>query len=364
MQPAIKKQRTENGSIEIKSEKEEELIHREPRGSDDPSRKYWTTIDKLKATLEQYGVAILPSVLDAKECAAMIDGMWNYLEHVSARLKPSPISRNDPTTWKQMQHLYPLHWMLLKQFGIGHTQMSWNLRQNPKVMAPFAKLWSVEQKDLLTSFDGASFHMPPEVTGAGWNRNGHSWWHTDQNYKRNGFECVQSWVTAVDTSEGDATLAVLEGSHKYHAEFNQQFGVTERKDFKPIDWYKLSNDEEVQWYQITKNCRPVYIRCPAGSMVFWDSRTIHYGREAVKGRTTTDHIRCIAYLCMTPRSLCSESMLTKRMKAFEDLRTTSHWPHKMKLNPTKPRTYGKPLQEIVPIVAPTLSAVGRRLVGY
>jgi hypothetical protein len=337
------------------------------------SKKYETTLDGLKATLEEYGVAIIPNVLNVAECQHMVDGMWSYLEHVSQKFE-IPIRRDDCKTWKQIEHLWPMHWMLLKQYGIGQTQMSWDLRQNPKVAAPFAKLWNTKAENLLCSFDGASFQMPPEVTGHGWN-NQRSWWHTDQSLYRNEFECVQGWVTAFDTGLGDATLGVLEASHKLHADFNKHFNITQKPpqtdetEWKKTvsqlkkDWFKLE-PKHVEWYQKTKGCDPVYIQCPAGSMVFWDSRTIHYGREAVQGRTSQNRIRCIAYICMTPRRLCTDANLKKRIKAFSDIRTTSHWPHKPKMNPTAPRTYGKPIKPITDISKPNLTPLGKRLVGY
>lgn len=85
--------------------------------------------------------------------------------------------------------------MLLQQWSVGHAQFIWDLRQNPSVVNVFSHLWSVPQEDLLTSFDGASFHMPPETTGFGWYRE-NMWLHTDQSYQRPLFECVQSWLTA------------------------------------------------------------------------------------------------------------------------------------------------------------------------
>ena len=54
-----------------------------------------------------------------------------------------------------------------------------------------------------------SFHIPPEITGFGWaNKTDKLWLHTDQSYLRNDFECVQGWINAYDTNEGDATLKV------------------------------------------------------------------------------------------------------------------------------------------------------------
>lgn len=60
------------------------------------------------------------------------------------------MDRKNPSTWKQMVHLWPLHNMLIKQFGIGQCQMLWNVRQNPKVGQGFTKIWDAPMEDLLT----------------------------------------------------------------------------------------------------------------------------------------------------------------------------------------------------------------------
>ena len=39
--------------------------------------KYATDLEGLKSTLDKYGVAIIPSVLDEKECNNMVSGIWD-----------------------------------------------------------------------------------------------------------------------------------------------------------------------------------------------------------------------------------------------------------------------------------------------
>ena len=45
----------------------------------------------------------------------------------------------------------------------------------------------------------------------------------------------------------------------------------------------IENDDQIEFYK-NKGCNERYIRCPKGSMVFWDSRTLHCGVEPRKGR--------------------------------------------------------------------------------
>lgn len=317
------------------------------------SERYFATMDTVEAVLEKYGVAIIPSLLDESETQHMRTGMWNYLEHITQRF-PIPMQRNQPTTWKIFKTLYPSHSMLLQHWGVGHSQMLWDLRQNPKVYNIFAKLYQTTPEELLVSFDGASFHFPPEITGCGWYRSGSNL-HCDQSFLRHEKECIQGWVTANPVEEGDATLVFLEGSHNFHADFANAFKITEKPD-----WYKLSS-EHIEYYT-NRGCEQRFIACPEGSLVLWDSRTIHSGIQPLRGRSQAK-IRCVGYVCFTPRRLATEKDLKKRMQAFEQLRMTSHWPHKPRLFSKFPRTYGGALPDVAPIDAPVLSELAKRWIG-
>jgi hypothetical protein len=316
--------------------------------------KYVTDKSGLMGMLAKYGVAVIPRVIDENECEHIVEGIWDYFEHITQTWE-TPIKRDDKTTWREIYKLYPMHSMLFQYFNVGHAQISWDVRQNEKILDIFACLWGCTKEELLVSFDGLSFNMPPEVTRRGWNRN-NTWYHTDQSYTRSGLECIQSWVTGLDVNEGDATLGIMEGSHNYHEEAGDTFGITDKSD-----WHKLTREQQ-EFYE-SKGCAYKKISCPKGSMVFWDSRTIHCGVEAMKGR---EHInlRAVIYLCYMPKNLAMPSAIKKRIKAFEELRTTSHWPHKVKLFPKNPRTYGGVLPEVTIINAPKISAIGKSLIGY
>ena len=191
--------------------------------------RYITDINNLKNTLNEYGVAIIPNILSKEECENMKDGMWNYLKHITQKF-PNPIEKDNISSWRSFKDLYPKHSMLIQQWSIGHAQMIWDIRQNQKVYSVFAKLWNVKPEELLVSFDGASFHLPPEKTNCGWYK-GNDWLHCDQSFLRNNLECIQSWINAYDTNEGDATLTFYEGSHKYHKEFRERFNITDKDDW-------------------------------------------------------------------------------------------------------------------------------------
>jgi ectoine hydroxylase-related dioxygenase (phytanoyl-CoA dioxygenase family) len=309
---------------------------------------------QLRDTLDKYGIAIVPDVLDQSECKKMLKGMMDDVEHITQDFDV-PFNFEDSSTWNSWLKTLPMHSMLQQHWKLGHTQTVWDVRQNPKVIKPFEDIWGVDKKDLLCSFDGITLHFPPEVTNRGWYRN--AWLHTDQSFARPDFECVQSWVTPLGVQEGDGTLTYLRGSHLYHGQTGEEFKISNKKD-----WMKLDQGM-IDYYTKNLGCVQECVKCPAGSMVLWDSRLIHCGREPTKGRVNPA-IRCVSYICMTPRPRATESNLKKKRKAFDELRLTSHWPHKPKLFGKYPQLYGKPIPLIRDIPPPTLTSVGRRLAGF
>ena len=45
--------------------------------------KYKTNKENFAKTLDKYGVAIIPSILNDKECTNIVSGMWDFFEHIT-----------------------------------------------------------------------------------------------------------------------------------------------------------------------------------------------------------------------------------------------------------------------------------------
>lgn len=314
--------------------------------------KYCTTADRLETMLQEYGIAIIPQVLDEKECRDIVDGFWTFFEHIT-QAWDVPIKRAEKESWKDFPKLYPMHSMLIQHWNIGHSQFVWDVRQNEKIVAIFAQFWKCTKEELQVSFDGASFSCPPEGTKRGWNRD-HTWYHTDQSYTNNAFSTLQSWVTGLDVNEGDATLAFMEKSHTFHKECAETFKLVDK-----ANWHKLTPEEE-QFY-VDRECSYTYVKVPKGSVVFWDSRLIHCGVEPSKDREYPN-FRAVVYLCYTPTTTFSKRELEKRKLMLANLRMTTHGGKKM--FPKTPRTYGGDIPQITAISAPELSDLGKSLAGF
>ena len=83
---------------------------------------------------------------------------------------------------------------------------------------------------------------------------------------------------------------------------------------------------------------------PAGALLLWDSRTFHQNRYGLPGSEE----RIVQYVCYLPKvnKKNSKSQETKRLKYFNELRTTSHWPYPIRVNSLQPQTYGNQEREI------------------
>ena len=123
--------------------------------------------------------------------------------------------------------------MMLQHFSLGHMQWCWDIRQDERVAEVFGRIWDTAPSDLLVSFDALSFHMPHEVTGKGFFKDNY-WIHTDQSNLKEGLQCIQGSVNLYPVNVGDGTLCVLEGSHRYHADYFRDNGLSASGD-----WFKL-----------------------------------------------------------------------------------------------------------------------------
>lgn len=310
----------------------------------------------MREGLARDGIALVPGVLSAEECEQARAGVWSDMEKLAG------VRRAEPATWKKVHKLLPNHGMLFQHWQLGHSDAAWAVRQNPRVVAPFAEFWGVAPDQLLCSMDGLSFSPPPETTGRGYHTS--SWYHVDQRYEDAPADaparCVQGWVTACDVRARDGTLAYLSGSHRLHGEFAR----AHPEAVSGTDWYKLSA-KELAWYK-QRGCEERMVEnIAAGTLVLWDSRTVHMGRPPVRGREQPNE-RCVFYVCYTPRTWASQATIDKRIRYFEELRMTSHWPHRVRVFAKTPRSYGRPLPRVPALrdAPPELSELGRALVGY
>jgi len=309
---------------------------------------------QVKERLENYGVCYIPNILTDEERIEMISGTWDFFEHLTQN-DDVPIRRENSETWKYITSCTPINDMLFHYWNAGHSQHSWNIRQNPNVVSVFAELWNCAINDLLVSFDGFGFLLPPENTNEGWQGNTERY-HLDQSLYRTHFDGVQGFVTAYDIDDGDATLAFLEGSNNYMNEFIEKFGIISETDWVPFE------KEHIDFFK--SKCLETRMKCPSKSLVLWDSRTVHCGSKPLKNRSN-NNTRCISYVSYSPKNRITDQKLKEKIIAFEALYTSNHYAHNPIYFPTLPNGHDGTTDEyVVPINPPILTNLGRSLVGY
>ena len=189
---------------------------------------------------------------------------------------------------------------------------------NEKVQRVFKHLWDTE--DLVVSFDGCCW-MDKDI-----NKIDKIWTHSDQGPKIKGVSCYQSFVSMTDNEE--KTLIVYEGSHKLLHNYYKEKEITNTGNWNLID----------KDYLKSINSLKRKLKVNAGDLVLWESRTFH---QNTYGKKNTEK-RLVQYVSFLPKNneLNSKAMQKKRLKYFETLRTTSHWPYPIKVNAKQPRNYG------------------------
>jgi len=260
-------------------------------------------MDYLKS-LKEDGYAIIPNILFENEITYCKELFYNWYESID----------NIDYLHKTIN---PHN--IFKYHEVGHQRFAWYIRTRKNVKDVFSNIWNTE--DLVVSFDGACYMKSGDD-----NYSDKCWTHSDQAPKNKDFKCVQGYVSLTDNKF--ASLMIYK---KSHLNFEQYFKDKEMtgcsKNWNLIDKEYLDDLEE----------NKIILEVPKGSMVIWDSRCFHQNVCL-----NNEEERIVQYVSMLPKynKQNSENMSKKRLKYFNELRTTSHWCYPIKVNGKQPRTYG------------------------
>lgn len=301
--------------------------------------------------LEEQGYCIIPQILSDSETKILYERVWHeFIE------KAWPNCRlDDRSNWKEA---FPIH----NKMGIfagpaGQTQVLWDLRQDSRVIDVFARIWNTS--DLIVSMDGLSFMCPPEI------REGYvePWPHVDQailrrqdgvahsNNSPSGFisesllkthpYTIQGQFLFEDSFEGDGGFYCIPRSHLRFAEFaprleaiNEIADGIERKKAREqfLEEFFVDNTGGLDSLYSKK-----HITAPRGSLILWDSRTIHWNQHAIRDRPYSGppKVRMVGYLCYVPKARLTNEGLILRREAFDKGVSTGHNPAFIELKYTK-----------------------------
>lgn len=259
--------------------------------------------EKSKKELELNGYCIIPNILNSEEIDTIkvLHKEW----------------RDSIPNHDKLHKIIDPHGIYKYHEG-GQQRSAWKIRTHPKVQGVFKSLW--ETDNLIVSFDG-SCYISKDTTKAD-----NIWTHTDQAPNSHGLKCYQGFVSLTDNKE--RTLVVYKGTHKIHKTYFEEKGIKSNKNWQLID--KKMVEELKPFKQV--------LEVPAGSLVLWDSRTFHQNQY---GAPNSEE-RLVQYVCYLPDNHIKNTlkMKEKRLKYFNEKRTTSHWPAPINVNGKQPQTYG------------------------
>lgn len=260
---------------------------------------------------------------------------------------------DDRSNWKET---FPMHIKLGIFAGpAGQTQVMWDVRQDPRIVEVFANIWNTH--DLIVSMDGLSLMCPPEIKDEG---RLDPWPHVDQaimrrqdNFAHNnnppdGFVSesllktkpytIQGQFLFEDSDDCDGGFYCIPRSHLRFTEFAP---TLENIDSEDIPRREKSNKKHAYilgFFDERKDeCGNPYIRkhvtAPRGSLILWDSRTVHWNHHPSKDRPNPK-VRMVGFLCYVPKARLTDEGRAMRRKAFEEGVSTGHNPAYPELKPT------------------------------
>eukprot|EP00746_Dinoflagellata_sp_MGD_P072331 gnl/MRDRNA2_/MRDRNA2_29364_c0_seq1.p1 gnl/MRDRNA2_/MRDRNA2_29364_c0~~gnl/MRDRNA2_/MRDRNA2_29364_c0_seq1.p1 ORF type:complete len:539 (+),score=90.81 gnl/MRDRNA2_/MRDRNA2_29364_c0_seq1:168-1619(+) len=246
--------------------------------------------EQLHATLAEHGVCLVTGVLKKEECESL-EQLWkkdllDLIERKAGRGSGAMEVDACQILHKKGLHHWPSKWNdsvgrkgTASQRAMPHGSFAWTARLHPEIRNVFSAVYSVPSTELAVGLD-CVFWSGADAPAA---ESNDEWLHCDQNH-RTGLThlCYQGVLYVWGSGEECAsTTVVWPGSHKkvYDRLMDDRFAFTHgRKSFGQS--IRLSNlqDESLR-AELTEMAVAGSRRvpCPAGSLLLWDSRTIHQG---------------------------------------------------------------------------------------
>ncbi|KAK3337597.1 hypothetical protein B0T19DRAFT_455480 [Cercophora scortea] len=260
---------------------------------------------------------------------------------------------NDKSTWVQEHLPMMMKGGVIFNYCAGHEAWAWELRSEPGVIEPFAKLWGTDE--LLVSFDAPNITLPGRID-VPWA----PWPHVDQSPTRKGLVCVQGIINLSPAGPKDGGLQLYQGSSELFEQFFVEHPLQAKPEGAPgqVDWYGFSA-EDVAWFE-ARGCTLLKIDAEPGDLIIWDSRTVH---QSVLPES--EQIRTILYATYAPASLATAEDLRLKRELFERFEGSTHWPHVNIWGQGKAVRDGKPCpgERDEPLEKPVLTDTVLKLAG-
>lgn len=283
-------------------------------------------MEDFRESLHAKGYAVVPGVLSQSECARV----WTAFQEYNEQLTGNELT---PQGYDHSKRFHSIHGIVMVPSAISYAPFVDAVRDHPEVQDVWRQVYNTdEESSMVCSSDRVNFMPPVSWMDRTPRRQTASWWHVDQRSSEPGFKCVQGYVDILGSpSPQHGGLRVIEGSHHAFSQLVDSFDETKwrRDDWKRFEEKQL---EDVMGDDVLQT-RVVDVVAEAGSVVLWDSRTVHMNRNT----THPSDPRFVVYVCFWPEEYLDDNAVSRRALAREHHRATSHWPDARKLFPIRPQ---------------------------
>lgn len=272
--------------------------------------------DVIQGVLQRHGTCLVLGVLSPEECASC-ERLWS--KDLLDLVAEAPRDRGGAAATALLQRLrtegcsaWPSAWDFIGKKGMGsqrgvpHGSFAWRTRLHEGVRKVFADLFDVPSSELAVGLDNVFWSpMGSEVLDSN-----EEWLHVDQNHCTGlRWQCYQSalyiWPSV---SEEASTTVVWPRSHLqvYDQIMNDQ--AARRGRGQSVRLSNLANKmlrARLSEQAVAGSRR---VPCPAGSLLLWDSKTVHQGWRSGP--------RLAMPICWEPRSRREGNRGALRRKVF------------------------------------------------
>eukprot|EP01062_Namystynia_karyoxenos_P004251 TRINITY_DN114_c1_g1_i1.p1 TRINITY_DN114_c1_g1~~TRINITY_DN114_c1_g1_i1.p1 ORF type:complete len:445 (+),score=124.00 TRINITY_DN114_c1_g1_i1:72-1337(+) len=236
----------------------------------------------LRRVLDEHGVCIVTGVLSADECRLM-QQLWHadlqqVVDEQSAEHGPQEVTeacrrfRGDLLAWPESNTAA----IGSGRRGLPHGAFAWAARLHPSVRRVFASVFNTSPQELITGSDCIFWDTAPAGPAA----DDEEWLHCDQNSATGENWHMVQGVLYVWPSEGSdrSTTVIWPGSHKpqvFDRLMRDPCAVAKGASADP-HYVQINHtaDRELLERAVAGARR---VPCPAGSLLLWNSRTVHQG---------------------------------------------------------------------------------------
>jgi hypothetical protein len=288
-------------------------------------------VSMWKAKLAKDGFVVVTGICTDSEINTMLNNWKSDLENLGTGID---LNRPETLTKPYLPGIANVGIFKDPSSGWGQSRTAWESRR--LALPVFQCLWGSDKK-LQTSFDTGSLFPNWNLPSLRKSKTASGWLHVDKGsfIDQESIQGLFTWLPADEKSGG---LVVCPGTHNEHSNIlDIQRKIDSKSNYIPLDWSIPGI------VKIVESAGVHLVSAPAGSMILWNSTTIHANNPAlVTSDSTSSVLRFANYVCMMPEHTNKETY-ELRSQAIEKGKSCNHWTFAFDKSKSKNKRYQGPL---------------------